>query len=198
MKRILITYVSHSGSTGEIARFMGDEFVAQKCHVEIRPVTENLNIEPYDYVIAGGLLYRFGWHPDIIRFLDKNLLVLQQKKVALFVVGLRVEQTPLCSLVKYPIFIDPSISKTSIKKNRNSPVDKMTTMDIYLKRALSIIEKIHPTSLGFFAGNLDLRKLNVPEKLIMLVLMVVTGIKSGDHRNWQSIRTWLKGLNFSG
>jgi menaquinone-dependent protoporphyrinogen IX oxidase len=41
---------------------------------------------------------------------------------------------------------------------------------------------------------MDLAWLSFPEKLVMLLLMRLTGIKQGDYRDWDAIRAWARGL----
>jgi menaquinone-dependent protoporphyrinogen IX oxidase len=201
MNRILITYVSHSGSTREIANFLGNELSTRELAVDVKAISEVTDLSSYDFIIAGGLLYRFGWHPEIIQFLQKNLVVLKAKKVALFVTGLRLKKTPDCDRASYPVFIDPSILKSPVggasSKQAKGPLDTYMTMKGYLRAALPAIEKIDPVSLAFFAGKLDLYTLQLPEKLIMALLMLFIGKRPGDYRNWGSIRAWVNGLDLS-
>jgi menaquinone-dependent protoporphyrinogen IX oxidase len=198
MNRILITYVSHSGSTREIANFLGNELSTRGLGVDIKAISEIRDLSSYDFIIAGGLLYRFGWHPEIIQFLQKNLAVLKAKKIALFVTGLRLNRTPDCDRASHPVFIDPSILKSpvggAVGERVKGPFDTFMTMKGYLRAALPVIEKIEPVSLAFFAGKLDLNVLVLPEKIIMAILMLFTGKKPGDYRNWGSIRAWVNGL----
>jgi menaquinone-dependent protoporphyrinogen oxidase len=202
MNRVLIAYVSRSGSTVEIARFIGNELSTRELAVDAKPISETSDLSSYDFVIAGGLIYRFGWHPEIIRFLKENLEVLKARKTALFVTGLRLVRTPDCDGVPYPIFIDPAILKSptdlTIGGLKKGPLDTYTTMKRYLKTALPTIEEISPVSLAFFAGKLDLQTLQLPERLIMLILMLLIGKKPGDYRNWESIRAWVDGLSVFG
>jgi menaquinone-dependent protoporphyrinogen IX oxidase len=201
MNRILITYVSHSGSTCEIANFLGNELSTRELDVDVKAISEIDDLSLYDFVIAGGLLYRFGWHPEIIRFLQKNLMVLKAKKVALFVTGLRLNITPDCESTSYPVFIDPSILKSPVGgatiEQAICPLDSFMTIKGYLRAALPAIEKIAPVSLAFFAGKLDICTLKLPEKLIMSLLMLFIGKKPGDYRNWGSIRAWVDDLSLS-
>ena len=108
MKRLLITFASHSGSTQEIAQFLSAELSARGFAVDVKPLANVTDLMPYEFIIAGGLLYRFGWHPDIVKFLEKNLTVLQKKQVALFVTGMHLVKTPKCDQLSYPVFIDPA------------------------------------------------------------------------------------------
>jgi len=192
VKHILVTYVSHSGSTREIAEFIGKQFVAQNHRVDIKAITDVLDLAKYDRIVAAGLLYRFGWHPEMIKFLTSNIGILRQKKVALLVVGLRLIRTTTCDLVDYPVYVDISIQACSQKK---TCLDGFTTMDGYLKQALPVLKQINPLSLAFFGGKLDLRTLKAAEQLIMRLLMLITGITQGDKRNWEGIKTWAMSLD---
>lgn len=194
MKRLLIAYVSHSGSTRETAEFLCKELSAQGQQVDVRPISEISDISEYDRIIAGGLLYRFGWHPEITQFLKKNLLELKKKKIALFITGLRIVKTPYCDQAPFPVFIDPSMMKPLVNNQGLSIIDRYTSINGYLRNVLPMVEELKPISLGFFAGKLDFNTLKLPEKVIMYLLILFTGIKAGDHRNWESIRKWEKSL----
>lgn len=194
MKRGLIAYASRSGSTKEVAQFMGDELKKSGFAIDLIPINEVSDLSPYDFIIAGGMIYRFSWHFDIIGFLKKYLQELEKKPVYCFVTGLGLVKTPQCDQMTYPVFIDPSIMRGDAVQGKAGLFDNLTTFDHYLSEALPLFDKIRPVKLGFFAGKLDLSVLNVPEKAIMGLLMLLTGIKAGDRRNWDSIRSWVKDI----
>jgi menaquinone-dependent protoporphyrinogen IX oxidase len=194
MKRTLIAYVSHSGSTKEIAEFMGRELSSQGIDVDVRLISEIKDINPYETIIAGGLLYRFGWHPEVLQFLKRELTVLKTKRVGIFVVGLRLVKTPDCDQQAFPVFIDPAIMKPAEKAQKKGLMDSYTMMKRYLGSALPTIEEIHPISLAFLAGKLNLNTLGTSEKLIMRLLMLLMDKKQGDYRNWEYIRKWVNTL----
>lgn len=194
MKQVLITYASHSGSTREMAQFLGSELSSQGFAADVRPLAEIGDLAPYDFIIAGGLLYRFGWHPQILQFLQDNLGQLQKKPVALFVTGMHLVKTPKCDQLAYPVFIDPAIAQPAWARAQPGIFDGGSTIDGYLRQALPLIAQIRPVSLGFFAGKLDLATLKLPEQLIMRLLMLMTGMKTGDYRNWDCLRAWAGGL----
>jgi menaquinone-dependent protoporphyrinogen oxidase len=190
MNRLLIAYASHSGSTREIVQFLCAELSARGFAVDTRSLEEVSDLTPYEFIIAGGLLYRFGWHPDIIRFLEKNLQELQKKQVTLFVTGMHLVKTPKCDQLPYPVFIDPAIANPAWARRQSTIFDGGSTIDGYLRQALPVIEQIKPVCLGFFAGKLDLHTLKLPEQMIMRILMLLTGMKTGDYRNWDMLRAW--------
>jgi menaquinone-dependent protoporphyrinogen IX oxidase len=192
MKHGLIAYASHSGSTKEVAQFMGDELKKSGFAIDVIPINDVSDLSQYDFIVAGGLIYRFSWHFDIIGFLKKNLQELEKRPVYFFVTGLGLVKTPQCDQMPYPVFIDPSIMKIVDEKNKPGLFDNLATLDHYLVQALPLFEKVKPAKLGFFAGKLDLSVLNFPEKAVMWLLMRLTDLESGDRRNWNAIRMWVR------
>ena len=93
MKTILIAYATRSGSTRQVAEFIGKELGTPGAQVDVLPISQVSDVTRYDGIIVGGLLYRFGWHAEIVRFLQANEPALKQKPVALFVSGLRLVKT---------------------------------------------------------------------------------------------------------
>jgi menaquinone-dependent protoporphyrinogen IX oxidase len=194
MKKILVTYVSHSGSTKEVAEFIGKEISAGDCQVDIKPVSEITDISSYDQVIAGGLVYRFGWHPEITKFLKDNSHLLIDRRTAIFVVGLRLVKTKTLEAIGFPVFVDPNMLYIPKNEEKLNILDSFSTMNGYMKQTLPTLKEIHPISLGFFCGKLDLKILSFPEQIIMRLLILFTGIKEGDHRSWEVIQKWTNSL----
>jgi len=191
MRHILVTYVSHSGSSREIADFLARQLSTAEQQVDFKAIAELTDLAPYDGIVAGGLLYRFGWHPEIVQFLQNNVKALQEKKVALFVTGLRVVNSEDHDHDGLPLYIDSSIQADPLRK---SIIDGISTVQGYLGRALPAIEQIKPVSLAFFGGKLDLKTLGLPEQLIMRTLMLLTGMTQGDKRNWEAMEAWVNNL----
>jgi menaquinone-dependent protoporphyrinogen IX oxidase len=187
---VLIAYVSRSGSTREIAARMQAELESLGLRAEIKPAGEASDLSAYDAVIAGGLLYRLGWHPELLRFLRGHRAGLREKKVALFITGLRLVRTPAIQREAFPVFVDPAIEKLPSSPARLSLGEWFTTFPRYLGPVLPLIREIQPASLAFFAGSLQLFSLSPFERLTALLLMALTGIQPGDHRAWETVRAW--------
>lgn len=185
---VLIAYVSRSGSTREMAERMAETLRRRGLLVDVRPAAEVTTLKGYDAVIAGGLLYRLGWHPDVLRFLRAYKKELSQKRVALFVSGLRLVPTGYAPDV--PLFVDPAIVKQPSKPGRPSLVESFSTQQRYLGSTMSLIRSLRPVSLAFFAGELQMFRLNLMEKLIFLGIMLVTGIQPGNKRNDAALDEW--------
>jgi menaquinone-dependent protoporphyrinogen oxidase len=190
MKRVLVTYASRSGSTAEIAQFIADTLAGMGIPVEVFPADAYLYLARYDAVIAGGLLYRTGLHPQMVEFLRTNQAALKSKPVAYFITGLGLVLTHEQDMLEPPVFVDPNIIKPRNAPGKLKPLEKLLTFDHYMQFALDQTSRIHPISIGFFAGKLNFSTLNLMEKLIMKVLLMLTGKKAGDHRNWDALREW--------
>jgi len=61
----------------------------------------------------------------------------------------------------------------------------------YLGPVRTKAPRVRPRSVAFFAGSLDLTKMNPLEKLFVLV---VIGAAPGDGRHWDAIREWARAL----
>jgi hypothetical protein len=86
--------------------------------------------------------------------------------------------------------VDPNMLYVSKNEEKLNALDSFSTISGYMKQTIPTLKKIHPISLGFFCGKLDLKILCFPEQLIMRFLILFTGIKEGDHRNWKAIQSW--------
>ena len=145
-------------------------------------------------MIAGGLVYRFGWHPEIAKFINDHADSLADRRTAIFVVGLRLIKTKALETAGFPVFVDPKMLQIPGNEEKLNVLDSISTLNGIMKQTLPTIKKINPISLGFFCGKLDLKILSFPEQMIMRFLMLLTGIKEGDHRNWEAIRNWANSL----
>ena len=60
-----------AGSTTEIAQAVGEEILSQGYQVDVLPLEEVKDLEPYDGVVVGGPMI-MGWHRATLRFLKKH------------------------------------------------------------------------------------------------------------------------------
>ena len=54
MTRILVAYATLSGSTGEVARVVGEEIAKSGVQVDVLPLIQVTDLERYDGVVLGG------------------------------------------------------------------------------------------------------------------------------------------------
>jgi menaquinone-dependent protoporphyrinogen oxidase len=91
MKRVLVTYAAHTGSTAEVASAIGEE-LASMAQVEVRPIAEVRSIEGFDAVVIGGPMI-LSWHRQARSFLRRNRRLLGQAPFAVFVTAMSLTET---------------------------------------------------------------------------------------------------------
>lgn len=68
-KKILIAYASVSGSTGEVARTIGEVVTGEDATAQVSPVGDVVNISDYSAVIVGSSIRVGKWLPEAFDFL---------------------------------------------------------------------------------------------------------------------------------
>ena len=87
-EKILITYISQSGSTREIGEEIQKVINNQEIKTDLIPLKEAKNIRSYRGVVLGLPLYMFHWPAAGIRFLNRNRKVIEGGfPIALFTGG---------------------------------------------------------------------------------------------------------------
>ena len=56
------------------------------------------------------------------------------------------------------------------------------------------VPEVTPVDTGLFAGVLDYDKLSFMVRMVMKGKMKDKGIEEGDYRDWESIRSWARGV----
>jgi menaquinone-dependent protoporphyrinogen IX oxidase len=91
MSKILVTYVSKTGSTKEVAERI-KKILSNNHQVDIRPMSENISLEHYDGIIIGGPVNGMNWHVDAKAYVKTHEKLLKNKKVALYTLGIMAKQ----------------------------------------------------------------------------------------------------------
>jgi menaquinone-dependent protoporphyrinogen oxidase len=157
-KKVLVTYATKHGATAEIAGRVGEVLEEAGFSADVRPVEQVRDLSPFSAVVLGSAVYAGQWRKEAAAFLEANERPLAERPVWLFSSGPTGEGDPV-ELMKGWTF--PEAQRP-------------------------IADRIRPRDIAFFGGEIDMEKLNFPEKLI------VKGLKApvGDFRDWQSIEAW--------
>jgi len=165
--KILVTYASRAGSTAEIAKAIGKTLSEGGMQVEVISMNEVKDLSVYRAVVAGSAIRGSKWLPEAMQFIQTHAATLKQKPFAMFTVCI-----------------------TMAMKNAEN---YRTGVAGWVAPVRAIVK---PLDEGFFAGMLDFKKLPFNWDTLMLRLTVALGIfPRGDHRDWNAIRRWAKGLN---
>ncbi len=165
--KILVAYASKSGSTVEIAKFIGNTFSKKKT-VEVLKISEVTDLSRYSQVIIGSPIIYDKWIKEARHFIKDNEGVLAEKKVSFFLVCL-----VLCG----------NNEKTQKKADKYASEIEKTT------------PKINVRNFGQFKGVLNYSKMSFKSKIMMKPLMASKGLKEGDYRDWKQIEEWTKRLS---
>jgi menaquinone-dependent protoporphyrinogen oxidase len=86
--RVLITYATRTGSTGEVAQAIGEVLRDRGFAVDVSLVTRGLPVEDYQAVVLGSAVRMGCWLPEAIEFVTAHAYALQRVPVATFTVHL--------------------------------------------------------------------------------------------------------------
>jgi menaquinone-dependent protoporphyrinogen oxidase len=161
-KKILVTYATKYGATAGIAGRIGHVLQEAGLSPEVRPVKEVRDLTPFSAVVLGSAVYAGQWRQEAAEFLMTNERSLTERPVWLFSSGPTGDGDPV-----------------ALMKGWRFPEAQQP-----------IADRIRPRDIAFFGGEIDIEKLNLPEKLI------VKGLKApvGDYRDWQTIETWAEAI----
>jgi len=137
--KILLTYASKYGSTRKISEKIKETLEKQNVTVDLIPVEEVTELEPYTAVIVGSAVYMGKWRKTASAFLKKNVSELSNRKVWIFSTGPTDNGDP-----------------ETLLKGWKIP-----------KSLESVTDRIKPEEIKVFHGNLDLEKLSFMEKFII-------------------------------
>jgi len=161
--RVLITYASQCGSTGEVAEAIGEVLCQSGAVADTKYVKSVKALDDYSAVIIGSAIHRSQFMPEATDFVITNKHVLSNLPVAYFFTCLTL-----------------SVDAEGARRNAGTFLDSLNAQAPHVK----------PVSVGRFAGVLDYGKLSFIYRTVMKRKMKERGIQEGDYRDWNAIRTW--------
>lgn len=161
-KRILVAYATKYGSTAGIAEKIGETLRGAGVQADVVPAERADNVVGYDAVILGSAVYAGTWRKEAVEFLETNEKALAERPTWFFSSGPTGEGDPVQMMKGWRF---PEAQK-------------------------HIAERIRPRDIAFFHGDIDMKKLNIAEKLL------VKGIKApvGDFRDWDVVIRWAQAV----
>ena len=134
--KILVTYATKYGATGEIAGKIGQVLKDAGQSADVLLVKEVRDLSPYDAVVLGSAVYLGGWRKEAVKFLEKYEGELAERPVWLFSSG--------------PV-------------GEGDPVELLDGWR-FPEKQQPIADRIQPRDTVVFHGSLDVEKLNFLEK----------------------------------
>jgi menaquinone-dependent protoporphyrinogen oxidase len=165
--KVLVAYGSMHGSTGGVAEAVALSLCGAGMHAEVRRVETVNRVSDYDAVVVGSAVRSGRWLPEAMDFVQSYRDVLSERPVAYFL--------------------------TCLALYRDTPETRRTAQG-YMTPVLESVPKVVPKDAGLFAGVLDYERYNLVMRMVMKHKMAKQGVPEGDHRDWERIRAWARGL----
>ena len=166
-RRLLVTYASRFGTTGEVAGAIADTACAQGMSADTLPVGDVTNIGDYDAVVIGAPIHYDNWMSEARDFVTDNEAALSQVPVAYYFT---------CGTLFEPTAKNQAKAQTYADKLQN------------------LSQRIAPVEIGQFGGVLDYSLMNLRTRLALRIPFTVMGAKEGDYRDWDAVRSWSRNL----
>ncbi len=164
---ILVTYASRTGSTAGVAEAIGKTLTEAGAQVDVRPMGDVTDLTPYRAVVAGSAIQNKQWLPEAMQFVQTHRAALAEKPFAAFLVCMTMAM-------------------------KNEKWREQANIPEWLAPVRALVK---PVSEGYFAGVLNLSKVEPRSARIGFRLSVMSGFWSeGDHRNWGDIHAWARDL----
>lgn len=159
---ILIAYATKYGATAEIAEKIGQVLRQAGLKADVQPADRVTDVTSYSAVVLGSAVYAGQWRGEAAKLLEANEQQLADRVVWFFSSGPTGAGDP-----------------SALMKGFRFPEAQQP-----------IADRIKPRDIAFFHGNIDMKKLNFAEKVL------VKGIKAptGDFRDWAAITVWATGI----
>lgn len=135
--RVLVAYVTRTGTTRSIAEAIRDVLCQCGAAVDVRRATDVDDIDVYDAVVLGGAVRAGRLLPEAVGFVKEHREALEQMPFAAFLV---------CATLK-----------DDTEENRREAYGYMEPLR----------EVVEPDLEGFFAGAIDVSELSFPMRLIL-------------------------------
>jgi menaquinone-dependent protoporphyrinogen oxidase len=136
-KKILITYASKCGSTGEVAEAIGKTLVQNGAQVDVYPLKKVTRLSDYQGFFVGSAIRVAKWLPEATDFVSENRAILQSVPTAYFTVCMTLAEDTPANRVKAAGFLAP------------------------------VRTVLAPAAEGYFAGKVDPHRLSFLENIML-------------------------------
>jgi menaquinone-dependent protoporphyrinogen oxidase len=171
--KILVPYASRNGSTAGVAEAIGKTLAEGGAQVDVLPMNDVNDLEPYRAVVAGSAIQEAKWLPEAMQFVQAHRAELARKPFAAFLVCM-------------------TLAMKGGRAGARPHGDYRQQVSAWLDPVRALVQ---PASVGLFAGALDIRKIPSFSDRLKFRMSVKMGVWSeGDHRDWNAIHTWAQSL----
>jgi len=144
-EKILVTYASKCGSTGEVAEEIGQVLCKSGIEAEVRLAKDVDDVNGYQAVVVGSAVRMGQWLPEATKFIETHRDALSRVPVAYFTVCMTMQE--------------------DTEENRREVMG-------YLEPVRAMVQ---PRDVGLFAGAMDYGKLPFVFRLMIKAMKVPEG-----------------------
>ena len=83
-RKVLVAYATRAGSTGDVARVIGERLCAAGLQADVRPVERDPPLQGYDAVVLGSAVRYGAWLSEMTGFVTSHRAELARVPLALF------------------------------------------------------------------------------------------------------------------
>ncbi|KAA3659105.1 MAG: flavodoxin [Chloroflexi bacterium] len=166
--KILIAFASQYGSTGEVAEVVAEVLSQYGYAVDTKWIKDVTAVDHYDAVIVGSAIQYDKWMPEAVDFVKTHQKAFSKIPVAYF-------------------FTCLTLAKRNVKTEQQALA--------YADKLIALTTQVKPISIGRFAGVLDASKMSFLTRLMLKTITTVVGVREGDYRDWDAIRSWAKSID---
>ena len=188
--RVLVVFATKHGSTMEVAQTVAEELRDAGVAADVASTAGGADPSGYHAVVVAAPMI-MGWHKEAVRFLRRNRRQLSSVPTAYFVTAASLTKTGEDAVRDVPVDLDPWLAKAPKRADKLSRKERYATPEHYAGGILKKTRPVRPRCIAFFAGSLDMTKMNIFEQLFV---MLIVGASPGDGRHWQAIRDWAASL----
>jgi menaquinone-dependent protoporphyrinogen oxidase len=168
---VLVAHASRHGSTAGIAERIAQVLRTHDMAVEVRPVAEVRDLEPYDAVVLGAAAYMTHWLKDATAFARRHQAELGSRPLWLFSSG--------------PLGTDlvDGQGRDVVGLSRPREFPELTTL-------------LHPRGERVFFGawDPDAPPIGAAERFVRHLPAARDALPAGDFRDWAAIEAWAEDI----
>jgi menaquinone-dependent protoporphyrinogen oxidase len=146
--RILVAYASQYGSTGEVAKAIGNVLCNPRSPVDVCLAKNVTDVSPYRAVVVGSAIQGGEWLPEALELIEVHREALSRVPVAYF----------LCC-----------------KRLRNDTPESRREAMGYMDGVRAHVPEINPVQVGLFAGKVDPSTMPLSVRLLTALSRSPTG-----------------------
>ena len=138
--KVLVTYASRAGSTGEIGEAIMKRLCTDGFDADLREVSRVESLDSYAAIVLGSAVRYGGWLPEMLKFVQRHRDTLARRPLAYF---------------------------SACSKAKDQSAASLAEMASYAKAAREIAA---PATEAFFAGKIDMAKLSFFDRMMVRMI----------------------------